>query len=130
MLTGQVPISIFANHDFHKTTTSESGKVFLCRRDCSPIYRRSSVYGVYGTSTDCLWCYTWTVDFPWVCLLLPMTISEGIEVKLDKNDLKLMFDALCYFDMDHDGTGYYTDALNDSFHYLYSISKKVGLDDI
>ena len=76
MLTGQVPISIFANHDFHKTTTPESGKVFLCRGDCSPIHRRSSVYGVYGTSTDCFWCYTWTVDFPWVCLLLPMTIPD------------------------------------------------------
>ena len=56
-------------------------------------------------------------------------MDNTIEVKLDKNDLKLMFDALCYFDMDHDGTGYYTDALNDSLHYLYSISKKVGLDD-
>ena len=78
MLTGQVPISIFANHDFHKTTTPESGKVFLCRGDCSPIHRRSSVYGVYGTSTDCFWCYTWTADFPWVCLLFPMTSREKL----------------------------------------------------
>ena len=76
MLTGQVPISIFANHDFHKTTTPESGKVFLCRRDCSPILCRSSVYGVYGTSTDCIWCSTWTTHFSWVCLLLPMTIPD------------------------------------------------------
>ena len=76
MLTGQVVISIFANHDFHKTTTSESGKVFLCRRACSPILCRSSVYGVYGTSTDCIWCSTWIDDFPWVCLLLPMTIPD------------------------------------------------------
>ena len=56
--------------------------------------------------------------------------TESIMVKLDKNDLKLMFDAICYFDMDHSGTGYYTDALNDSFHYLYCISRKVGFDDI
>ena len=76
MLTGQVVISIFADYDFHKTTTPEGGKVFLCRRDCSPIYRRSSVYGVNGTSTDCLWCYTWIAHFPWVCLLLPMTIPD------------------------------------------------------
>ena len=43
------------------------------------------------------------------------------EVKLNENDLKLMFDAICYFDMDHDGTGYYTDELNESFHRLYEI---------
>ena len=48
---------------------------------------------------------------------------KTVEVKLDKNDIKLMFDALCYFDMNHGGTGYYTDALNDSFHYLYSLLK-------
>ena len=42
-------------------------------------------------------------------------------IQFDKNDIKLMFDALCYFDMDHDGTDYYTDDLNNSFHYLYHV---------
>ena len=42
-------------------------------------------------------------------------------IQFDKNDIKLMFDALCYFDMDHDGTGYYTDDLNNSFQYLYHV---------
>ena len=54
---------------------------------------------------------------------------KTVEVKLDKNDIKLMFDALCYFDMNHGGTGYYTDALNDSFHYLYSLLKEGEIND-
>jgi len=54
---------------------------------------------------------------------------KTIEVKLDKNDIRLMFDALCHFDMYHSGTGYYTDDLNNSFHYLYSLLKEDELDD-
>ena len=76
MLTGQVPISIFANHDFHKTTTPESGKVFLCRRDCSPIHCRSSVYGVNGTSTNRIWCYTGTTNISWIHVRFPMSIPD------------------------------------------------------
>jgi len=43
-----------------------------------------------------------------------------MKIKVDKNDLKLIFDSLCYFDLHNDGQGYYTEDLNDSFHYLYS----------
>ena len=43
-----------------------------------------------------------------------------MKIEVDKNDLKLIKDSLCYFDMDRSGTGYYTKALNDSFHYLYN----------
>ena len=55
-----------------------------------------------------------------------MTISEGIEVKLDKHDLKLIFESICMYDMRNDG--YMTTDINNSFHYLYSLSSEVGFN--
>ena len=49
-------------------------------------------------------------------------------VTLDKYDLKLIRTALCYFDMYEDGNydewfGKDCEKVNDSFHYLYSLSQ-------
>ena len=38
-------------------------------------------------------------------------------LELDKHDQKLLFEALCHYDLHRDGTG--TSDENDSFHYLY-----------
>lgn len=48
--------------------------------------------------------------------------------ELDQYDLKLIHTALCYFDMYEDGDydewfGKDCEKVNESFHYLYSISK-------
>tara|TARA_A100001201_G_scaffold1738_2_gene4424 strand:- start:805 stop:978 length:174 start_codon:yes stop_codon:yes gene_type:complete len=56
-------------------------------------------------------------------------MDNTIEVKLDKHDLKLIHTALCYFDMYEDGDydkwfGKDCDKANNSFHYLYSISRE------
>ena len=53
-------------------------------------------------------------------------MDDTIEVKLDKHDLKLIFESICMYDMENDG--YMTSDINDSFHYLYSISSKVGFN--
>ena len=56
-------------------------------------------------------------------------MDNTIDVKLDKHDLKLIHTALCYFDMYEDGDydkwfGKDCDKVNNSFHYLYSISRE------
>ena len=53
-------------------------------------------------------------------------MDNTIEVKLDKHDLKLIFESICMYDMRHDG--YMTTNINDSFHYLYSLSREVGFN--
>ena len=50
------------------------------------------------------------------------------QFSLDENDLKLIFQSICYFDMYEGGEyekwfGKNADKVNESFHYLYSISK-------
>ena len=49
-----------------------------------------------------------------------------MNIKLDKADQKLLFQALCYFDMHEDGNyeqwfGKDASKANESFHYLYSL---------
>ncbi len=55
-----------------------------------------------------------------------MTKSKSITVKLDEHDLKLIFESICMYDMRNDG--YMTSNINDSFHYLYSLSHEVGFN--
>ena len=52
-----------------------------------------------------------------------------MKVKLDKYDLELIHQAICYFDMHNDGEydrwfGDDCDKVNESFHYLYSLSQE------
>ena len=49
-----------------------------------------------------------------------------MKVELDKHDLKLIFESICMYDMRKDGL--MTNDINDSFHYLYSISREVGFN--
>ena len=53
-------------------------------------------------------------------------MDNTIEVKLDNHDLKLIFESICMYDMENDGC--MTSSMNDSFHYLYSLCSKVGLN--
>jgi len=39
-----------------------------------------------------------------------------MKLELDKNDLKLIFESICFYDMYHEDM---PSELNDSFHYLY-----------
>ena len=61
-------------------------------------------------------------------------MNETTHIKVDKHDLKLMFEALCYFDMYEDGNyeewfGKDEHHANESFHYLYDTIRD-RLDDI
>ena len=38
-----------------------------------------------------------------------------MKLELDRNDLKLIFESICFYDMHEDMPS----ELNDSFHYLY-----------
>ena len=53
-------------------------------------------------------------------------MDNTIEVKLDKHDLKLIFESICMYDLQKNDD--MTDDINSSFHYLYNISKKVAFD--
>ena len=55
-----------------------------------------------------------------------MTETESITVKLDKHDLKLIFESICMYDMEKEG--HMTTDINSSFHYLYSLSREVGFN--
>ena len=89
MLTGQVVISIFANHDFHKTTTSESGKVFSCRRIGGSCIFSNHLSCSTCTSTNRIWCYTGTSYFPWVHVCFPMIKKPTIYLVRLKPDAKM-----------------------------------------
>ena len=39
-----------------------------------------------------------------------------MKLELDRNDLKLIFESICFYDMYHEDM---PSELNDSFHYLY-----------
>ena len=43
-----------------------------------------------------------------------------MKVDLDKHDLKMIFESLCFYDMHKDH--YFNSVENDSFHYLYSLT--------
>ena len=55
-----------------------------------------------------------------------MIMDNTIEVKLDKHDLKLIFESICMYDLQKNDD--MTDDINSAFHYLYNISKKVAFD--
>ena len=49
-----------------------------------------------------------------------------MNIKLDKHDIELIYQSICYFDMYEDGNyekwfGKDADKVNESFHYLYSL---------
>ena len=49
-----------------------------------------------------------------------------MNIKLDKHDIELIYQSICYFDMYEDGKyekwfGKDADKVNESFHYLYSL---------
>ena len=52
-----------------------------------------------------------------------------MNIKLDKHDIELIYQSICYFDMFEDGDyekwfGKDADKVNESFHYLYSLCNK------
>ena len=48
-----------------------------------------------------------------------------MNIKLDKHDIELIYQSICYFDMYEDDYeewfGKDADKVNESFHYLYSL---------
>ena len=50
--------------------------------------------------------------------------KEVIEV--NKHDIKLIFEAICFYDMHHQEE--MSSNLNNSFHYLYGKTSEVGLN--
>ena len=51
--------------------------------------------------------------------------SKGV-IEVDKHDIKLIFEAICFYDMHHQEE--MSSDLNDSFHYLYGETSEVGLN--
>tara|TARA_A100001515_G_scaffold61577_1_gene48398 strand:+ start:548 stop:727 length:180 start_codon:yes stop_codon:yes gene_type:complete len=54
-----------------------------------------------------------------------------MKFELDKHDFQLIYKSICYFDMYEDGKyhewfGKDADKVNESFHYLYSLSGELS----
>ena len=52
-----------------------------------------------------------------------------MKIELDKHDFELIYQSICYFDMNEDGNykewfGENSSAVNESFHYLLSLCKE------
>ena len=75
--------------EIFKATTEESGNVFTCRRIGGSCRISNHLYGVNGTSTNRIWCYTWIDYIPWVHLCFPMIKKPTIYLVRLKPDAKM-----------------------------------------